>query len=41
MVARVLRQDPGAMARLVRAELTAEADESFGIQLVVTARKPL
>jgi SAM-dependent methyltransferase len=41
MVARVLRQDPGAMARLVRAELIAEADESFGIQLVVTARKPL
>jgi SAM-dependent methyltransferase len=41
MVARVLRQAPSAMARLVRAELTAEADESFGIQLVVTARKPL
>jgi len=40
MVARVLRQDPGAMARLVKAELTAAADESFGIQLVVTARKP-
>jgi hypothetical protein len=41
MVARVLRQDPGAMTRLVKAELTAAADESFGIQLVVTARKPL
>jgi SAM-dependent methyltransferase len=40
MVARVLRHDPSAMGRLVRAELTAEADESFGIQLVVTARKP-
>jgi SAM-dependent methyltransferase len=40
MVARVLRHDPTAMGRLVRAELTAEADESFGIQLVVTARKP-
>jgi SAM-dependent methyltransferase len=40
MVARVLRHDPTAMGRLVKAELTAEADESFGIQLVVTARKP-
>lgn len=40
MVARVLRHDPSAMGRLVRAELTAEADESFGIQLVVVARKP-
>lgn len=40
MVARVLRNDPGAMGRLVRAELTAGGDESFGIQLVVTARKP-
>ena len=40
MVARVLRHDPTAMARLVKAELTAEADESFGIQLVVMARKP-
>jgi len=40
MAARVLRHDPTAMGRLVRAELTAEADESFGIQLVVTARKP-
>jgi SAM-dependent methyltransferase len=41
MVARVLRHDPTAMAQLVRAELTAEADESFGIQLVVVARKPV
>jgi SAM-dependent methyltransferase len=40
MVTRVLNRDPKAMARLVRAELTAEADESVGIQLVVTARKP-
>jgi hypothetical protein len=29
------------MARLVRAELIAAADESVGIQLVVTARKPV
>lgn len=41
VVSRVLRQEPGAMGKLVRAELTAGADESFGIQLVVTARKPL
>lgn len=40
MVTRVLHRDPKAMARLVQAELTAEADESVGIQLVVTARKP-
>lgn len=39
MVSRVLRRDPKAMARLVQAELTAEADESIGIQLVVMARK--
>src|SRR5216683_356359 len=44
-ITRVLR--PGAMARLVRAELQAgqdpagvSADESFGISLVATARKP-
>jgi len=43
----VLRQRPGAMARLVRAELQAgqdpagfSADEAFGISLVATARKP-
>jgi len=48
----VLRQQPGAMARLVRAELQAgpdgagpdgtgvSADEAFGINLVATARKP-
>jgi hypothetical protein len=44
----VLRQQPGAMARLLRAELQAgqdpaaggSADEAFGISLVATARKP-
>lgn len=40
MVTRALRRDPNAMARLVRAELSAEADESVGIQLVLLARKP-
>lgn len=44
----VLRQDPRAISRLVRAELAAGAeesgagdtDESFGIHLVAAARKP-
>jgi hypothetical protein len=44
----VLRKQPGAMARLVRAELqagqdpaaNAGSDEAFGISLVATARKP-
>ncbi|MBO0814307.1 MAG: methyltransferase [Actinobacteria bacterium] len=43
----VLRKQPGAMPRLVRAELEAgqnpadvSADEAFGIRLVATARKP-
>lgn len=44
----VLRQQPGAMPRLVSAELQAArdpragagADEAFGISLVATARKP-
>src|SRR6516225_3870720 len=43
----VLGQQPGAMARLVRAELQAAQDpvgvsagEAFGIRLVATARKP-
>jgi hypothetical protein len=44
----VLRHQPGAMARLVRAELQAgqdpaagaSPDEAFGISLVATARKP-
>jgi len=40
MVTRVLQRDPRAMAPLVQAELTAEADESVGIQLLLTARKP-
>jgi hypothetical protein len=48
MVDRVLRQDPAAIARLVRAELAAGQDraggllpaESFGISLVAAARKP-
>jgi SAM-dependent methyltransferase len=40
MVTRVLHRDPRAMARLVQAELTTEADESVGIQLLVTARTP-
>ena len=40
MVTRVLHRDRKAMARLVQAELTADADESVGIQLVVMARKP-
>jgi len=44
----VLRRQPGAMARLVHAELQAgqdpagiSADEAFGISLVATAHKPL
>jgi Methyltransferase domain len=45
----VLRQQPGALARLVRAEMQAgqdpvagaSADEAFGISLVATARKPV
>jgi hypothetical protein len=43
----VLRKQPGAMTRLVRAELQAgqdpagaSAEEAFGISLVATARKP-
>jgi hypothetical protein len=39
----VLRKQPGAMARLVHAELQAGQDpvaEAFGISLVATARKP-
>jgi hypothetical protein len=45
----VLGRDPGALARLVKAELHAgqhrlagtSPDESFGISLVAAARKPL
>ena len=48
MVDRVLRQDPAAIARLVRTELAAGQDraggllpaESFGMSLVAAARKP-
>ncbi|HEY5988097.1 MAG TPA: hypothetical protein VIV12_17245 [Streptosporangiaceae bacterium] len=49
IVDHVLRQEPSAMARLVRAELRAErdrrpagtgSDESFGINLLAAARKP-
>jgi SAM-dependent methyltransferase len=40
MVTHWLRRDPNAVARLVGMELAAQADESFGIQLVFTARKP-
>jgi hypothetical protein len=44
----VLRRDPSAIARLVRAELAAGQDgaggflpaESFGISLLAAARKP-
>jgi hypothetical protein len=48
MVDHVLGRDPGALARLVKAELTAgqdrlagaSPDESFGISLLAAARKP-
>jgi hypothetical protein len=48
MVDHVLRREPGAIARLVRAELEAEQEgtagpaqvESFGISLLAAARKP-
>jgi hypothetical protein len=48
MVDHVLGRDPGALARLVKAELSAgqdrlagaSPDESFGISLVAAARKP-
>ncbi|HEY2443086.1 MAG TPA: methyltransferase [Streptosporangiaceae bacterium] len=40
MVTGWLRRDPNAIARLLRVEMATHADESFGIQLVVTARKP-
>jgi hypothetical protein len=49
IVDHVLRQEPSAMTRLVRAELRAErdrrpagtgSDESFGINLLASARKP-
>jgi hypothetical protein len=48
MVDHVLRRDPSAITRLVRAELAACQDradglipaESFGISLLAAARKP-
>jgi hypothetical protein len=40
MVTGWLHRDPNAIARLLRVEMATHADESFGIQLVVTARKP-
>jgi hypothetical protein len=48
MVDHVLRRDPSAIMRLVRAELAAGQDregglipaESFGISLLAAARKP-
>ncbi len=41
LVTHLLRQNPESMPRLVRAELGARTDESFGAQLVVSARKHL
>ena len=35
-----LRRDPGALHKLVRAELAARSDESLGAQLVISASKP-
>ena len=35
-----LRRDPGGLAKLVRAELSARTDESLGAQLVISASKP-
>jgi hypothetical protein len=35
-----LRRDPGGLAKLVRAELSARTDESLGAQLVISATKP-
>jgi len=39
-VAHVLRRDPAALGRLVEAELALRPDDSAGVQLVVSARKP-
>jgi hypothetical protein len=39
MVTHALRQRPGSMAALVRAELGARPDDSFGAQLMVSASK--
>jgi len=39
MVTHALRQRPGSMAALVRAELSARSDDSFGAQLMVSATR--
>jgi hypothetical protein len=39
MVTHVLRREPGSLAKLVRAELAAQSDESLGAQLVIAAVK--
>jgi hypothetical protein len=39
MVTHALAEDPASLARLVRAELAAASDESFGAQLVISACK--
>ncbi len=40
LVTRWLRHNPHGLPKLVRAELTAPADESLGAQLVISATKP-
>ena len=40
MVTHWLRRDPGGLPKLVRAELAARPDESYGAQLVISASKP-
>jgi hypothetical protein len=40
MVSHLLSKDPDSLPRLVRAELGARTDDSVGVQLVVSARKP-
>jgi hypothetical protein len=39
MVTHVLRREPGSLAKLARAELAAQSDESLGAQLVISAVK--
>jgi hypothetical protein len=39
-VTHLLRRNPNGLPQLVRAELTAPADDSLGAQLVISARKP-
>jgi hypothetical protein len=40
MVSHLLSKDPDSLPRLVRAELGARTDDSVGVQLVVSGRKP-